>query len=519
MRNIITAVIVVWLVLFITPNGYGQMAGDYQSNGTGGGSWNTASTWQTYNGSAWVPASAPPAGSEFITVQGTDSVYVNAPTSISGTLRNQSLLGGTNNLTFANGGTYQHDQDAGSIPVATWATGSTLLLTGTVATAPDNRNQSFYNVTFDTPGMLSNLNMAWDSITIGGDVRVLNTASARWYMTSATAGDSSIFTIMGDVIVTGGNFSTNGTGNANTKFEVHHYGNVIATGGNLSVSRGSQGSGTGSTRWYVHEGNLSMDNTTTQNSNPTNAWFVFDKAGSQSVNLGTGNTLTALPIEVRSGTTLEMGNSELRGSGIFNLNADATLGTSNEGGIDSTISVTGTVTMDPAANFTFNGSVQQVTGLSMPTTVADITIANPTRVVLSQPTTINDTLHLRAGVFDVGVGYTLGPNGVVSNEGGILVSVESDGERLIPETFYVEQNYPNPFNPSTILQFGLPARAYTTVEVFNLLGQRVATVFDGLMDAGIHELRFDASGLVTGVYLYRVQAGSAVAVKRMLLLK
>jgi hypothetical protein len=519
MKIVFTSAAVLSLLL-ITATGYGQATGDYRSNGTGGGNWTATSTWQTYNGSAWVAASAAPTGSEFITVQGTDSVYIDAATSITGTLRNQNLLGGTDNLTIADGGTYQHDLDEGSIPVATWETGSTLLLTGTVATAPDNRNQSFYNVTFDTPGLLSNLNMAWDSITIGGDINVVNTSSARWYMTSASAGDSSLVTIMGDVIVSNGNFSVNGTGNANTRFVVHHYGNIVVTGGNLSVSRGSQGSGTGSTRWYIHEGNFTMQNATTQNSNPTNAWFVFDKAGTQTMTLGAGNTLTALPVEVMSGTTLDMGQSELRGSGLFVLNAGATLATAHEGGMDSTLSVTGNVTLDSAANFTFNGNVAQVTGMSMPTTVNDLVINNSAGVALSQPTTINGVLRLVAGVFDNTIPFTLGPSGSISFEGGsLLIPTSVDEENTIPTEFFVRQNYPNPFNPTTTIRFGLPASAHVTITVYNLLGQEVARILEGRRDAGTYEVPFEASRLGSGVYLYRVQADRAVSVKRMILLK
>jgi hypothetical protein len=337
-------------------------------------------------------------------------------------------------------------------------------------------------------------------------------------MTAPAGGDSSLITILGDIIVTGGAFSSNGTSNANTKITVHQYGDIVVTGGNLSVSRGSQGSGTGSTRWHLHQGNFSMTNGTTQNSNPTNAWFVFDKPGEQLLTLGAGNTLTALPIVVSNGTTLNGGTSEIRGSGLFTLNAGATLATANEGGVDSAVSITGTLNLSSDANYTFNGTVDQVTGLSMPATVADITISNPTRVRLSQHTTINDTLHLRAGMFDVGAGFTLGPNGVVSNEGGTLVSVEeTPGE--VPPSFFVDQNYPNPFNPTTTIRFGLPEASVVSVKIFNILGQEVEHLFGGQLGAGTYHVEIDAARLVSGVYFCRVEAGSNVDVKRLSLVK
>jgi hypothetical protein len=104
-------------------------------------------------------------------------------------------------------------------------------------------------------------------------------------LTTAAATDTAIVIIMGDVHVESGSFETHGTGNAQTVFVVHHYGHVVVTGGNFSVSRGSQGNGSGSTCWYLHKGNFSISSATTQNSNATNARFVFDKAGAQTLAL------------------------------------------------------------------------------------------------------------------------------------------------------------------------------------------------------------------------------------------
>lgn len=497
-----------------------QRVGDYRSNGTGGGNWSAPATWQRWNGTSWVAATTPPTGTaQTITVRSTDSVYVDAAATISDTLKNQGRLGGGTNLTIGNGGVFQHDQDGGSLPRASWAAGSTLLLTGTVSVAPDNRSQNFHHVVFNTPGLLSNLNMAWDSVTIGGDIRVINTGSARWYMTTATAGDSSIFNVMGDVIVSSGQFSVQGTSNANTRFIVHHYGNVVATGGNLSIARGSQGGGI--TRWILHNGNFSMSNTTTQNSNAQGAWFVFDKPGTQTLTLGAGNTLTSLPIEVKGGTRLDMGQSKLRGSGIFTLNPGAMLITASEGGVDSAVSVTGNVTMT-GASFMFTGSGVQVTGLTMPTTVDTLAIntVNATDTVrLSQPTTITGRLRLMRGVFDNRIPFTLGPNASISFEGGILLVTSVDENTGLPTTFFVEQNYPNPFNPSTTIRYGLPNEAFVTIKVFNLLGQEVAMVFAGRQPAGVHTATIDAAKLGSGVYFYKVQAGSSSLTRKMIVVK
>jgi hypothetical protein len=519
MKTVYTLITVCALVLCCATRGSAQATGDFRSNGTGGGKWSVLATWQTYNGSTWVAASAAPTGNHVVTLRSTDSVNVDVAVTITDTLKNQGILTGGSNLTIANGGVFQHDRDAGSLPLATWNTGSTLLLTGTTSTAPDNRNQNFSNVAFNTPGLSSNLSMSWDSVTIGGNVSVINTGTSRWYLTTAVASDSTVVTLMGDVIVSGGQFSTNGTSNANTKFVIHQYGNIVVTGGNLSISRGSQGSGTGSTRWYLHGGNFSMTNGTTQNSNAANAWFVFDKAGTQLLTLGSGNTLTALPIEVKAGTRLDLGMSKLRGSGLFTVNPGAMIITALDGGIDSAVSVTGTVTTGTQASFMFNGSTAQVTGLTMPATVDTLAINNPAGVKLSRATTINGRLRLMAGVFDNTIPFTLGTGATISFEGGSLLVTAVAEEPGIPRSFFVDQNYPNPFNPTTTVRYGLPHEAFVAIAVYNLLGQEVARVVPGLTPAGIHSAVLDAAKLSTGAYFYTVRAGASTVTRRMMVVK
>ena len=88
-----------------------------------------------------------------------------------------------------------------------------------------------------------------------------------------------------------------------------------------------------------------------------------------------------------------------------------------------------------------------------------------------------------------------------------------------PVDFGLQPNYPNPFNPSTTIRYGLPSRSHVTLTVFNTLGQQVATIVQGEQEAGFHEAVFDASGLASGVYLYRLQAGDFVQTKRLLLLR
>lgn len=94
-----------------------------------------------------------------------------------------------------------------------------------------------------------------------------------------------------------------------------------------------------------------------------------------------------------------------------------------------------------------------------------------------------------------------------------------DGQS-VPAQFKLDQNYPNPFNPSTKITFSLAEPNFTTLRVFNIIGQEVATLFSGIAEAGrAYVFNFDASNIGSGVYFYRVESGSKVDIKRMILMK
>jgi uncharacterized protein YkwD len=89
----------------------------------------------------------------------------------------------------------------------------------------------------------------------------------------------------------------------------------------------------------------------------------------------------------------------------------------------------------------------------------------------------------------------------------------------VPRGPSLEQNYPNPFNPSTVIRYGLPSKSHVSLTLFNTLGQQVAVLQNGEQDAGYHEVKFDAAGMASGEYFYRIQAGVYVETRKLLLIK
>jgi len=115
----------------------------------------------------------------------------------------------------------------------------------------------------------------------------------------------------------------------------------------------------------------------------------------------------------------------------------------------------------------------------------------------------------------VGAGVTAGVDFYV----GPVTGIATDPLARPPEAFCLYQNYPNPFNPITTIRVALPQRSHVTLAVFNTLGQQVAKLADGEMEAGYHGVTFDASNLSSGVYLYRLTAGDYIQTRKLILLR
>jgi len=96
---------------------------------------------------------------------------------------------------------------------------------------------------------------------------------------------------------------------------------------------------------------------------------------------------------------------------------------------------------------------------------------------------------------------------------------DADNQINNPEQYYLEQNHPNPFNPSTVIKYGLKKSGFVTLNVYDVLGNKVATLVNGFQLAGDHQVSFDASNLSSGFYFYKLTTGNFTQTRKMILEK
>lgn len=134
---------------------------------------------------------------------------------------------------------------------------------------------------------------------------------------------------------------------------------------------------------------------------------------------------------------------------------------------------------------------------------------------------LNDQISSVIGIQYFSFGnYKMAPR----NDGDIGMVTDIEDEQQIPLSFNLSQNYPNPFNPETTIEYQVPKQGKVTIQIFNILGQKVTTLVDGVQTAGVHQIQWSGRDdlgrpVSTGVYIYRMKAGDFVKVNKMLFLK
>jgi hypothetical protein len=100
-----------------------------------------------------------------------------------------------------------------------------------------------------------------------------------------------------------------------------------------------------------------------------------------------------------------------------------------------------------------------------------------------------------------------------------ITGVNHNAELIHPGKFELEQNYPNPFNPATTIKYSIPQKCLVTLKVYDILGRLITTLVNEEKYAGEYEARFDGSNLSSGIYLYKIYAGSFTSAKKLVLIK
>jgi minor extracellular serine protease Vpr len=148
--------------------------------------------------------------------------------------------------------------------------------------------------------------------------------------------------------------------------------------------------------------------------------------------------------------------------------------------------------------------------------VLSVTNAADTLKFRTDSATVGTRGSLYNGSSWAGVGYNLRVRAIVTSGAGSSSVETAEGT---PERYELLQNYPNPFNPATTIGFSIPAQNRVTLQIFNLLGQEVATLVNDDYAAGKYRVQWQPVGLATGTYFYRLQAGSYSESRKLLLLK
>ena len=125
-----------------------------------------------------------------------------------------------------------------------------------------------------------------------------------------------------------------------------------------------------------------------------------------------------------------------------------------------------------------------------------------------------------ASLIDGQAGIAVGSGGaILRTPGGGVTGVGAGQHVVTPAGFSLMQNYPNPFNPATVIPFTVPATEWVSLAVLDVLGREVAVLVNGPVEAGTHTVEWTATGMASGVYLYRLRAGSHSATKTLILLR
>ena len=319
-----------------------------------------------------------------------DTDNADVETDVDGTIRNSGTVAGTAGRLFFNASSvYIHAQNSGIIPLATWNSTSTVLVSGIINVGPTNLNQTFGNFTWNNPSQVVNFNFGGVIATINGDFTINSTGTGSIRLKNFEAGTATL-TVAGDYIQTGGTLFLIGTSenqNLNIKGDFNMSGGVLTRGG---------------TPGPTSIANVNFSGTAVQ---------VFTKTG--------GTISNAINFTIPNNAKVDFGTSVLSGStGTFTLAVGGKIITANNDGLGATGTIQMTSVFNSLAEYEFQGSATGVFTTTTPGTVRDLTInnsANGGDVMLDMPLTVSRNLTLIEGTITTSPNLlTIGSAGAAS---------------------------------------------------------------------------------------------------------
>jgi hypothetical protein len=462
------------LVLFISltdnrsTKAAGALTGDYRS--VASGNWSNIATWESYNGLIWVAAvSAPTSASGVITIQNghivtittnvtVDQVVINSggevdlnsgitltvanvagtDLDVSGIFKNSGSvsINASATVAFQSGGKYQHNftTTAGTIPTATWNSGSTCEIVGytTNNSNPGGIGQTFANLTWNCPNQTSSFDFGASLQNISGDFTLNSTGTgilqldAQGNNNSLTIGGNlnmnggtiygcmngaTTVNVNGNYIQTGGTFNFNksgGTGYGNTSTLLSVSGNITISGGTCDVTQSTANNASLGLGRINVAGNITISGSglITETSVDSRGQIYFTGSGTQQyITTNSSSSITQkIDFIVNSGAILRMDTQVLNSTGDFSLLSGGGLMVGHSNGItlsgaSGNIQCTGTRSYSTSADYTYNGTSAQNSGDGLPATVHNLTLNNSNNLTLTNSTAVSNLLTMTSGLF------------------------------------------------------------------------------------------------------------------------
>jgi hypothetical protein len=424
-------------------------ANDYRSHQSGG--WDDADTWERFDGSSWIsPASSVPSsssglvtirGNHILTVASSDTVtqltlgkqatlVIQASgslhfkdthaSSISGSLINNGSITQDNpaSITFNGSSGYIHNTNGGSIPKATWASGSSCTITGITNSAPANTDQNFSIFTWNCPNQSIDMNLDQQGKSLG-TLNILNTNRSS----GATTHSLSLFNSNGSLSID--SLIVNGAG-ASLIVQNGNYSDTLSTGpviisggGLMLLSSNSDGSIVNYLTGSFTCPDSGSWGTETVNSHSTAIFNgpsnIFSVPSSSFTYIGGPH------YRIAAGSISTLGTSIVSGTGSFTIDSGATISTAHPSGLNGNIQVAGTASFSTKSSYSFTGSASQITGSFLPDTIFGLTINNKNGVTASRNITVNGICEIcRGKLYSGGNAVLYGTNGVLNYSGDSL---------------------------------------------------------------------------------------------------